>query len=272
MKRVSGTLIFCGIVLIIGPFFGFTIRGQQDLDYGSSFLLGIISLVVGLLLNNFCTNKHRKVHKESLQTEAPIKIENFGEKLTNEEIMMPMLIMTIMKENPNYFLNSCYDLYTSESKVLISDTQGVFEDVSPQYLCLKLVHNIAMMSAFSLNYINDTGATIENPSSREKSLFLKLSISPENIDIVERDGFGLLGYNVDDMAYALSTFYLAIQKYLECLSEEKTFLKRVVKECRDMNLLTIDVNTAMIEFIKNNKDFYEKEIKEVEQILANEEI
>ncbi|MBE6148032.1 MAG: hypothetical protein E7167_00770 [Firmicutes bacterium] len=272
MKRVSGTLIFCGIVLIIGPFFGFTIRGQQDLDYGSSFLLGIISLVVGLLLKKLCINKQKNVDEEPRKTEERLKNEKVGGELTKEEIMLPMLIATIMEENPEYFLNSYYYFYANDSSVLISDVEGVFEDVSPQLLCLKLVHNIAMMSAFSLNFIQNTGATIENPSSREKKLFLKLAIRPENVDILEREGFGLLEYNNDDMAYALSTFYLAIQKYLEGLSEEKTFLERVLKECRDMRLITMDINTAMMEFIKNNTDFYEKEINKVEQILAEEEM
>lgn len=51
MKRIGGTFVFCGVVLIIGPLFGFTIRGQGDLDYGSSCFLGVISVAVGLLFN-----------------------------------------------------------------------------------------------------------------------------------------------------------------------------------------------------------------------------
>ena len=58
MKKLGGTFIFCGVVLIVGPFFGFTIRGQGDLDYGSSFMLGIISLGVGLLFN--CLGKGKE--------------------------------------------------------------------------------------------------------------------------------------------------------------------------------------------------------------------
>lgn len=51
MKRLANTLIFCGVVLLVGPFFGFTVRGAQDLSYGSGFLLGIISIGIGLLIN-----------------------------------------------------------------------------------------------------------------------------------------------------------------------------------------------------------------------------
>ncbi len=50
MKKIGGTLIFVGVVMLIGPFFGFTIRGQQDTDYGTGALLGIIALVIGIIL------------------------------------------------------------------------------------------------------------------------------------------------------------------------------------------------------------------------------
>lgn len=36
--------------MLVGPFFGFTIRGQQDTDYGTGALLGIIAIVVGIIL------------------------------------------------------------------------------------------------------------------------------------------------------------------------------------------------------------------------------
>lgn len=50
MKRIGGTLVFAGIVMLIGPFFGFTIRGQQETDYGTGAMLGIIALVIGIIL------------------------------------------------------------------------------------------------------------------------------------------------------------------------------------------------------------------------------
>lgn len=58
MKKIGGTLIFCGVVLIIGPFFGFTVRGQQDLDYGSGFILGLISIGIGIGINTL-SNKNK---------------------------------------------------------------------------------------------------------------------------------------------------------------------------------------------------------------------
>ena len=51
MKKVGNTLIFAGVVLIIGPFFGFTIRGQQNTQYGAGVLLGCIAILFGVILS-----------------------------------------------------------------------------------------------------------------------------------------------------------------------------------------------------------------------------
>lgn len=50
MQRIAKTLIFAGVVMIVGPFFGFTIRGQQETSYGAGATLGIIALVIGIFL------------------------------------------------------------------------------------------------------------------------------------------------------------------------------------------------------------------------------
>ena len=57
MRRFGGKFIFCGVVLIIGPLFGLTIRGYGDLDFSGCFILGIISIVVGTILNSIADKK-----------------------------------------------------------------------------------------------------------------------------------------------------------------------------------------------------------------------
>lgn len=42
MKKIGRTLIFAGVIMLIGPFFDFTIRSQQDTDYGTGALSWII--------------------------------------------------------------------------------------------------------------------------------------------------------------------------------------------------------------------------------------
>lgn len=49
MKKIGKKLIFAGVVLLIGPFFGFTIRGQQNASYGAGAMLGIIALAIGVI-------------------------------------------------------------------------------------------------------------------------------------------------------------------------------------------------------------------------------
>ena len=57
MKKIGGKIIFCGVVLSIGPLFGFTLRGQEELDFGASFLFGLILIVVGIIINSISVNK-----------------------------------------------------------------------------------------------------------------------------------------------------------------------------------------------------------------------
>ena len=68
--------------------------------------------------------------------------------------------------------NSYYDLNVEENVKEILDTQNVLEDVSPQLICLKLIHNISMMKSFAINYASNTEATINNPLSKQKKLWL----------------------------------------------------------------------------------------------------
>ena len=193
-------------------------------------------------------------------------------KITKEEMITTMLITKIVGENPEYFSNSYYNLSINYGKPEIVYTDNIFKNVPPQFICLKLIHNISMMSAFTTNYIK-TGANINNPSSEQKKLFLSLSISAENIDIIKKKGFGLFGYNIDDMAYALYSFYQAIQKYLKELVEhnEYKFLKRGLNECSNPFLFTNDTNTALINFLNSNKDFYAEQIQELEKIIEDTE-
>ena len=50
MNRIGSKLIFAGIVMFIGPFFGFTIRGQQGTEYGFGVFLGMLAIVIGFVL------------------------------------------------------------------------------------------------------------------------------------------------------------------------------------------------------------------------------
>lgn len=50
MKKIGGTLLFSGIIMIIVPFLSLTIRGQQETDYITGVKLGIIACIIGLIL------------------------------------------------------------------------------------------------------------------------------------------------------------------------------------------------------------------------------
>ncbi len=45
-RRIKAFIFFAGIVLIIGPRFGFTVRGLSSLSTGESTILGIVLIGV----------------------------------------------------------------------------------------------------------------------------------------------------------------------------------------------------------------------------------
>ena len=189
------------------------------------------------------------------------------EKITKDELNFMVIIPIIMEENPEYLFETIYELETEYGNSQISGYENLFEDVSPQYMCLKIVHNLSMMGNFVKNFLIQSGATMNSTSSKNKSLYLKLSIKPENIDILKKKGFGLFSYNVDDMAYSLYEFQNAIKNLLEEKSKEKDydFLNIILKDF--FNYTLTDPNTAMYDLINNNKDFYKNEIKKAETII-----
>lgn len=53
MRRIGKIFIFSGIVLIIGPFFGFTVRGQQMTAYSDGLFLAAFAITLGSLIVKF---------------------------------------------------------------------------------------------------------------------------------------------------------------------------------------------------------------------------
>lgn len=183
------------------------------------------------------------------------------------DLFCSIVVSVIISENPEYMRNSYYDLSIDNDVAEILKVENVFEKVSPQLLCCKLVHDISLMSAFVINYIRNFSSSIQNPSSKTKKLFLRLSISPEGVNIIQKRGFGLFVYNVDDMAYALYKFYDGVENLLKRLrnDEKYEFLDVILENYHQ--LFGRNPDEIMTNFINNNQSFYKKQIMEVEKIL-----
>ena len=52
MKKFGSKLIFLGVVLVIGPLFGIGVRGLEDLDLSGCFVMGIVSISIGVIMNS----------------------------------------------------------------------------------------------------------------------------------------------------------------------------------------------------------------------------
>lgn len=194
------------------------------------------------------------------------------EKITDDELNTIMISTILMEENPEYMNETIYEFETENKTHQITRCDNIFEDVSPQYICLKLVHNISMMGSFLKNYISQTGAKCNSYSSIEKKLYVKFLITAEKIDIIKKKGFGFLVYNVDDFAYCLWGFNEALNSYLKIKSQEKeyNYLNIILKDWFEYSFKAPD--TAMSTFISNNKDFYKKEFEKVKKIEQEDQI
>ncbi len=191
------------------------------------------------------------------------------ENISDEELNSIMIINLLIGKNLDYMLKTIYEFETENGVSQIIYCENLFEDVSPQQICLKIVHDMSMMGSYLKNYVAQTGAKCDTYSSKEKNLYVKFLIGTENIDILKKKGFGFLAYNINDFAYCLFKFNEALKLYLEEKSKEKEFKFLNIILDNWFDYFFKDPNTAMFSFISKNNTFLQNEIKEVENLMNN---
>ena len=175
------------------------------------------------------------------------------------------IVIEVLSKNEDYFMDdSIIEVKVENKKGLIKETEGLFdENISMAAICLNLIHNISMLHCFSFNFAVENSFDILNYTFNETDdFYLKLSISPNSINIEKRKGFGLFAYNVDDMAATLNEVIPAFKIYLnEKISQDEKLkdLKRVLSFI-DYIEKGLEPNAAMSMFITENKDLYKNYI------------
>jgi len=170
--------------------------------------------------------------------------------------------MNVVNKNIEYFME------TSEFEIEIQNKNGVMlniknvfaEDIDMATQCLKLVHNISMLNCFYLSVAKDNYKTLNYNFAAESRFYLKISVSPENVNIDKRKGFGLFTYDVDDMVATLGEIPSSIVMYLIQIiktNKKRDDLKRVEKFVEQI-LCGLEPNAAMALFVNENKDLYKK--------------
>lgn len=243
-----------------------------------SFLVTVIGLFIVYCICNWINNLgNNENYKNDYLTDNQNVIEdtkNNYEKssdlseIENEDLINILLSTKLLEENMDYFLNSYYEIEIENGISKIISTENLFENVSPQLLCLKLVHNISMIFNFYMNYSNNSNVDLENQSYKTKNLYIKICVEPEYVYIVERKGFGLIGYNIDEMACVLRETILSLIEYIKQKSKTKkyNYLDRVTK---DIYKYLKTPNEAIFSFLTENKDFFEQEIESIKEIIDN---
>ena len=75
MKKAGTRILIAGLICLIGPYFGFTYRGQQNEAVEVSQTLGLIAVVVGGLMIA-CSNDN----KPKVNTQAMHRQENANDE------------------------------------------------------------------------------------------------------------------------------------------------------------------------------------------------
>ena len=186
--------------------------------------------------------------------------------MNEKDLQNCVLVFTnVMSEKPNYFVNATkYEFEVENGKGKIIDVENLLvDDISIQALCIKLVHNLSMLSCFFINYSAENDFDLLKHKFKDSdNFYLKLSVAAEDINIEKRKGFGLFGFNADDMAASLGEVPRALKVYIsEIQKKHKKYddLERVVK-IADQIICGLDPNTAMTLFIKENAELYKKYI------------
>lgn len=154
---------------------------------------------------------------------------------------------------------SYYEINMEYRKAHLDNITNVIEEGIPiEVICLKLVHDMGMIYKYAEYMLNTIGGNIQT-GGMKPNLYIKLSVGSENIDIAKRKGFGLIGYNPDDMLKILFDTNSAIIDFLDKLISENDYY-REFKMITDnyMTYCYSDVDSAIVEIISKNIEVYEK--------------
>lgn len=170
------------------------------------------------------------------------------------------IIQKLTYDNLDYFQDTTYEIEIENGKGTIIETEGIFdEDVLIPVMCLKLIHNWAMIFCFAVDFAVQNNVQMDkylfSKTSIDKDLYLKISVGADTVNIDKRKGFGVFTYNVDEMFEALIETASAMKKLVKEKSDEYQELKRVENFINN-NPTISDVNTPMIWFVQQNFDLY----------------
>ena len=187
-----------------------------------------------------------------------------------------IIYSNVMADNPEYFitptiydlscdlthLNSIPSFYDTMVGLLGINIEinGIFEKkVSDAAICLKLVHNISMLEAFSSYYNELNNCTIDKAKIKH-GVSITLRVFPEDVEIYDKQGFGIFNIHKQDFANLLSKFPDYIISYINNLIETDSsgkydYLNRIRSFYSSINS---DVENSLFMFIERNMDLFER--------------
>ena len=179
----------------------------------------------------------------------------------NQDLTYLNINNNVIAENLNYFTTPSYLTITVNNlKASITNFEGIIDDVTDQAICLKLIHNISMVTSYCKSYIEQMSIDIteaKNILKYNHTYQISLIIGTETVNVQSKSGFGFIFYNTYAFAAVLLKIADAIRNYLLKIINRYDLdeLKRVEKHL--YNTIYVHPNKAILTFIKNNIDFYQ---------------
>lgn len=182
------------------------------------------------------------------------------------------ILLKVMSEGMSYFgEGSILHLNVSEGgKKVVLQLESVFKNKpSIESALLKLAHDASMMNGFVnsvFSQISDFNYFTQHKLDINKNFYLKIKILTEDVNILERKGFGLFMYDESDMAKVLNCFKLGylnlFEDYIDELRRVNNFesandIERIYRFIEE-DYHEQDINKSMFDFIQLNFDMYAK--------------
>ena len=188
-------------------------------------------------------------------------------EFNNEEFQKYFFVfLYMMNENKKaqvYFATPVIvDFKIINGKIELKKLNNLLDNsVSAQMNCIKVLHKLSMLYAYAISYMAEKNLNFNGVDIDEnKKYSLLLSIGNENIDVVNYKGFGFFCSNTRAFAWGLNKSLDLLFNYVKKLSKENEYLKKVVDYWSKNP--SIDPDTTIFRFIKNNQDFYKNELEQ----------
>jgi hypothetical protein len=168
------------------------------------------------------------------------------------------LILTALSKYPDYMSKSLVVKSKMRNKSIISfSIPGLIDEkIPPVLMVLKALHVYAFVNVMYWGLIYQGHSA--DDLKPDKDYYIELGISGNNIDLVRKEGFGLLFYNINHLTNVVVGTLLEIGYFLN--EKMSNVDQDIVKKLQDYFMRNVDqvkdIDSFKLGFINENVKFF----------------